>query len=68
MSKSTVCRKLEKNGFTIQEITEVVYGHPGTQAYYTILLGTKRIANLSTILWRLVDMGLSRSDAKALLA
>lgn len=30
-----IARRLKKMGLTWREITIAIYGHPGTQAYYT---------------------------------
>ena len=34
-SLKLICRRLKKAGLSWRKITEIVYGHPGTQAYYT---------------------------------
>ncbi len=42
-SLKNIARRLKDAGFTWREITKLIYGHPGTQAYYTAK-GVKRHA------------------------
>lgn len=62
-SMGTVATRLQNNGHTIQDITWLLYGHDGNQAYYTILYQTKKPVNKMVVMDRLLEDGYTWRDA-----